>query len=150
MNDLQTISIYPEEEEYSESKGSNRYIDGFLRYLTKKKWEKAIRCLQKLSDTSMFLPTIARGGFVIKNVNKLNRKQIINHVIDQLNQRNKIKWLKDLTYDGYVNMIANALYSEFRCDSVAAYYIINNNKVRINRGWVNGWTAEEVAHQMQR
>lgn len=98
----------------------------------------------------MFLPAIARGGFLITNATKYNRKQIINQVIQQLNQRNQQKWLKGVTYDGYVNMIANALYTELRCDSVAAYYIIKNNKIRISRGWVHGWTAVETARQMQR
>jgi len=98
----------------------------------------------------MFLPTIARGGFVITNGPKLKPKEVINLVIDQINRRNKIDWLKGVSYDGYVNMIANALYIEYRCDSVAAYFIIQNNRIRINRGWVNGWSATETARQMQR
>jgi len=154
MSDLQTISIYPEDEEAStvesSSKRKDKYTDAFLKQLRKKNWERAIRYLQKLLDTSMFLPTVARGGFMIKNASRANRKQIINLVINQINKRNKIKWLKDISYDAYVNMVANALYTEFRCDSVSAYYIIKNNIVRINRGWVNGWTAEETARQMQR
>jgi len=93
---------------------------------------------------------MARSGFVIKNAAKVSRRELINRVIEQLNQRNKIRWLRDVSYESYLDMVADALYSEFRCDSVTAYFIIRDNKIRINRGWVQGLTPEETARSMPR
>ena len=121
-----------------------------MRHLSGQNWDKSIRYLKRLSKTSLFLTAVARGGFLVTDASKLSRREIINRVIEQINQRNRISWLRNLSYHAYVNQVSNALYTQFRCDSVSAYYIIRNNKIRINRGWVQGWTPEQTARRMQR
>lgn len=132
------------------SESNLRYMRSFQRHLENSNWERSLFYLKRLSKTSLFYAAIARSGFVFTDASKASRRELINRVIDQLNQRNKIRWLKDTTYHGYVNMVSNALYTEFRCDSVAAYFIIRDNEIRINRGWVQGLPPEETARLMQR
>jgi len=164
MRSLKTISYFSEEVGIKRkrprkrespkgkalSESNLRYMRGFQRHLENSNWERALFYLKRLSKTSLFFAAIARSGFVFTDASRASRRELINRVIEQINQRNRTPWLKDVTYHGYVNMVSNALYTEFRCDSVAAYFIIRDNEIRINRGWVQGLTPEETARIMQR
>jgi len=160
MRNLQTISYFSHEIDITTKRKADkdgvfsekhrRYMRAFLRNLQAQKWEKCIKYLKRLSKTNLFLTTIARGGFLVTDASKSSSRELINQVIEQINARNKINWMRDLTFDAYVNLIGNALYTEFRCDSVAAYFIIKSNKVRINRGWVQGMQPAELVHSLKR
>lgn len=164
MRDLQTISYFSHDVDVTTkrkaatgasgkaaiSEKHRRYMRAFIRHLQAKKWEKCVRYLKKLSKTNLFLTTIARGGFIIADASNCSRRDVINKVIEQINARNKKAWLKGVTFDGYVNMVANTLYTEFRCDSVAAFYVIKSNKIRLNRGWSQGMKPDELVHSLRR
>ncbi len=164
MRNLQTISYFSHDIDFTTKRDAadgdtsraafsekhRRYMRAFIRHLQAKNWEKCVKYLKKLSKTNLFLTTIARGGFVIADASKCTHRELINRVIEQINARNKKAWLKDVTFDSYVNMVANALYTEFRCDSIAAYYVIKSNKVRLNRGWSQGIKPNELVHSMRR
>lgn len=132
------------------SEANLRYMRSFQRHIENSNWERSLYYLKRLSKSNLFQVAIAKSGFVFTDAAKASPQELMNRIVDQLNKRNKIAWLRDVTYHGYVNMVANALYTEFRCDSVAAYFIIKENEVRINRGWVQGLTSEETARLMQR
>lgn len=164
MRGLRTISYFSEEADITRKRviqraasssaaltdKNLRYLRTYLKHVEEGNWEKVVKYLKRLSKSSLFLTAVARGGFLVKNTSHLSHREIINQVIEQINRRNKIRWLRNVTYHGYVNLISNALFTEYRCDSVAAYFIIKDNKVRISRGWAQGWTPEETARKMQR
>ncbi|GGZ96941.1 hypothetical protein GCM10008090_01480 [Arenicella chitinivorans] len=164
MRGLKTISYFSEDADMTRKRAgiraelsakalsdeNLRSMRSFLRHIEAGNWERAVKYLRRLSKSSLFLTAIARGGFVIRDSAQLNRREIINRVIQQINARNKIRWLRTLTYHGYVNQVSSALFTEFRCDSLAAFFIIKNNRLRIHRGWVQGWTPEQTARKMQR
>ncbi|RBP52861.1 hypothetical protein [Arenicella xantha] len=164
MRGLRTISYFSEEAEVLHKRipprinverealtdTNKRAMRSFLKHIEAGNWERSIKYLRRLSKSNLFLTAVARAGFVVKHASHLNRREIINRVILAINERNRAPWLKGVTYHGYVNQVSNALFTEFRCDSVAAYFIIKDNKIRINRGWAQGWTPEKTARQMQR
>ena len=164
MREPKTISYFSDEISTSKKRSSEHtplkgralsesnlnYMRAFQRHLENSNWLRALYYLKRLSKSSLFYAAVARSGFVIKTTSHASRRELINHVIEQLNQRNKIAWLRDVSYNSYVDMVSNALHTQFRCDSVASYFIIRDNKIRINRGWVQGLTPEETARSMQR
>ena len=129
---------------------NRRALRSFLKHIAAGNWERSIKYLCKLSKSSLFLTGVAKAGFIVSDASHLNRREIINRVIHSINERNRAPWLKGVAYHSYVNQVANALFTEFRCDSVAAYFIINDNKLRVNRGWAQGWPADKTARRMQR
>jgi len=163
MRDLQTISYFSHEIDVTAKRGvaaksgnavfsakHRGYMRAFIRHLHAQNWEKCVKYLKKLSKTNLFMTTIARGGFIVPDAANCSRREMINKVIEQINSRNKKEWLKELTFDGYVNMVANSLYSELRCDSVAAYYVIKSNQIRLNRGWSQGMKPNDLVHSLRR
>lgn len=137
-------------EREAHSQTATRSMRSFLKHIENGNWERSIKYLLRLSKTKLFLTSVAGAGFVVNNASQLSRREIINCVIETINQRNRVSRLRGVSYHGYVNQVANALFTEFRCDSVAAYFIINSNKIRLNRGWAQGWTPEKTAQKMQR